>query len=643
MADRKVAPYGAWQSPISADLIVAGSIPLGGPAIDGADIYWTEGRPLEGGRTVLVRRSPGGQPHDITPAGFNVRSRVHEYGGGAYLVDAGVVYFSNFSDCLVYRQDPGAAPRPITADRALRYADFALDRTRGRLICVREDHRAGDQDAVSSLVALSLDGSGADTELVAGGDFYSSPRLSPDGARLCWLTWNHPNMPWDGTELWVTDLGADGSLGPAERVAGGPDESIFQPEWSPDGTLHFVSDRTGWWNLYRWRAGQAEALCPMEAEFGLPQWAFGMATYGFEPSGRIVCTFLTRGIAGLARLNPETGALEQIQQPYTTISGLRVSGGRAVFVGGSPTRPKAIAELDLASSATVELRRSLDATIAPGYISVPEPIEFPTSGGLTAHAFYYPPSNPAYRGPDRERPPLLVISHGGPTGSAAAVYDLDILYWTSRGFGVADVNYGGSTGFGRAYRRRLDGQWGVVDVDDCAAAARFLVARGDADERRLAIRGESAGGYTTLCALTFTHDFQAGASYYGVGDPAALARETHKFESRYMDRLIGPYPEQQALYEARSPILHTGQLECPVIVLQGADDMIVPPSQAEQIVAALRSKGLPVAYLLFEGEGHGFRRAENIKRALEAELYFYGRVLGFDPADQVEPIEIANL
>ncbi len=643
MSEPNVAPYGSWKSPITADLIVTETIGLGQIGLDGDDVYWSEMRPAEGGRYVLVRRTPDGRTGDVTPSPFNARTRVHEYGGGATVVADGTTYFSNWEDQRLYRQDPGGQPRPITPEAALRYADPVVDRGRGRMVCVREDHTVAGREAVNAIVSLALDGSGNARVLASGNDFYAAPRLSPDGSRLAWLTWNHPNMPWDGTELWVGELRADGSLGRAAHVAGGSAESIFQPEWSPDGVLHFVSDRTGWWNLYRWRDGRAEPLAEMAAEFGLPQWVFGESTYGFASAERIICAYSEGGTWHLADLDTATGRLTPIDTPYSEIGAVRVGPDRAMLLAGSPTEPRSVVQLDLATGQCEVLRRSSGVPVDPGYLSPPQPIEFPTEDGLSAHAFFYPPRNRDYVAPPGERPPLLVISHGGPTGATSSTLDLDVQYWTSRGIAVLDVNYGGSTGYGRAYRQRLEGRWGVVDVDDCANGARCLVARGAVDGDRLIIRGGSAGGYTTLCALTFRDVFQAGASYYGVSDLTALAQETHKFESRYLDRLIGPYPERADLYRERSPIHFTDRLSCPVIFFQGLEDPVVPPSQAESMVEALRAKGLPVAYVPFEGEQHGFRRAEHIKRALEAELYFYAQVFGFELAEPVEPVPIENL
>ena len=451
-------------------------------------------------------------------------------------------------------------------------------------------------------------------------------------------------MPWDGTELWVGTLDEKGLISTSERVAGGSHESIFQPEWSGDGRLYFVSDRSGWWNLYRINSnGSVEPMYEMEAEFGMPQWGFGMSTYAFESPDRIVCSYIRNGISHLALIDTRTKLFEPIDCEYTDIRFVRASAGQAVMRAGSPSEAAAIVRFDLQKRAFEVLRRSSNLEIDAGYLSIPRAVEFPTEGGLTAHGFFYPPKNRDYRAPDRELPPLLVESHGGPTAAAATAMSLGIQYWTSRGIAVLDVNYGGSTGFGRDFRERLKDNWGIVDVDDCANGAKYLVAQAQVDGDRLMITGGSAGGYTTLCALTFRDTFSAGASHYGVSDAEALAKETHKFESRYLDGFMGPYPEKREVYVARSPINFTDRLSCPVIFFQGLEDKVVPPNQAETMVAALRKKGIPVAYLPFEGEQHGFRQAKNIKRALDAELYFYSRVFGFDLAEPVEPVEIDNL
>ena len=644
MPEPKVAPYGSWKSPITTDLIVTETVWLQSPMLDGQDIYWIEVRPAEAGRYVIVKRNPDGKTTDVTPKPFSARTTVHEYGGGAYLVVDGTVYFSNFSDQRLYRQDPGSNPKPITPALDLRYADSVFDRERGRLICVREDHTQPGE-AVNTLVTLDVNKENGGQVIVCGDDFYSSPRLSADGSRLAWLTWNHPNMPWDGTELWVGDFSRDGTLTRSQKVAGGRDESIFQPEWSPEGMLHFVSDRTGWWNLYRWRNGNVEPLYGMQAEFGRPQWVLGrgMSTYDFESGQRIVCSYYQRGAWHLARLAVSSSKLTPIGIPYTEIWGLRVVKGTVLFIGGSPTEFTSIVKMDLETGRSEVLRRESNVIIDSSYLSVPREIEYPTENGLTAFAFFYAPMNRDHRAPTSEKPPLIVISHGGPTGATSTIMDLETQYWTSRGFAVLDVNYGGSTGYGRPYRQRLNGQWGVVDVDDCVNGALYLVKRGEADVNRLIIRGGSAGGYTTLAALTFRNVFKAGASYFGIGDLEPFVKETHKFESRYLTSLLGPYPQKQDLYHERSPIHFTDRLSCPIILFQGLEDKIVPPNQAEMMYNALRRKGMPVAYFAFEGEQHGFRKAQTIKRCLEAELYFYSKVFGFEPADHVEEVPIENM
>jgi dipeptidyl aminopeptidase/acylaminoacyl peptidase len=646
MAGPTVRPFGSWKSPITSDLIVSGSVGLTQPRLDRNDIYWIEMRPNEGGRNVIVKRDSSGDLTDVIPQPFNARTRVHEYGGGDYLVHEGVVYFSNFSDQRLYVQRSGGTPEPVTGPAAMRYADGIVDVKRNRLICVREDHSDALHEAVNTLVDIELaQRNECGRVLVSGSDFYSSPVLSSDGQRLAWLSWNHPNMPWNATELWVGEFASDGSIVRKTRIAGGANESIFQPEWSPDGVLYFVSDRSGWWNIYRTDgdAESIEALHPMKAEFGLPQWGFGMSTYAFASAETIVCSYIDQGFASLATIDTRTRELKSASDRFTEVGYVRAKSGKAVFLGGSPSEPLSIVELDLASDEIHVLRRGNDLKIDPALISEPQAIEFPTEDNLTAHAFFYAPKNPEYRAPEGELPPLLVKSHGGPTSSARTSQSPSIQYWTSRGVAVLDVDYGGSTGYGRAYRERLRGKWGIVDVDDCVNAARYLVAKGVVDSQRLMITGGSAGGYTTLCALTFRDTFRAGASHYGVSDAEALAKDTHKFESHYLDQLFGPYPEQRGIYYERSPINFADHLSCPVIFFQGLEDRVVPPNQAEMMVEALKSKGIPVAYVPFPGEQHGFRQAPNIKRALDGELYFYSRVFGFELGELEEPVAIANL
>jgi dipeptidyl aminopeptidase/acylaminoacyl peptidase len=624
-----ISPYGSWQSPITSDLIVTEAVGLVDVLLDGDDLYWIESRPNESGRLVVVRRTADGALENLTPAPFSARTRVHETGGAAVTIDRGILYFSNFQDQQLYRHDPGDPPIPITKQRRCRYADSRVDRARARLICVREEH--GDGEAVrNTLVAVSVDGRTEEVVLTSGYDFYSTPRISFDGTRLAWLSWNHPRMPWTGTELWLAQLTSSGSLAGAVQIGGGDDESIFQPEWSPDGRLYFVSDRSGWWNIYRYHSGRVEAMLPMEAEFGRPQWSFGGSTYGFASESKLIATYTSRGQGKLGILNLEDGHFQEIDLPYHDFANLRVNGQSVGFLGGAPDKSTSVIRLDLSTMRTDILRNSTEVAEDPAlrvYFSFPEPIEFPTEGGLHAYAFFYPPNNPGFCAPPDELPPLIVKSHGGPTAATSSTLDLRLQYWTSRGFAVVDVDYGGSTGYGREYRNRLHRNWGIVDVDDCINAAKFLASKKKVDPARVAIRGSSAGGYTTLCALTFKDYFRIGASHYGICDLEALARDTHKFELHYMDWLVGKYPEEQDVYRKRSPIHHVDGLSVPVVFFQGDQDTIVPPNQAEMMVNAIRAKGLPFGYFIFHGEQHGFRRAENIRRALDAELYFYSTLL----------------
>jgi dipeptidyl aminopeptidase/acylaminoacyl peptidase len=652
-----VAPYGSWSSPIDAATVARSGRRLGSPALagDGA-VWWAEGRPTEGGRVVLMRRPEGGEPEVVTPEGINVRTRVHEYGGGAwFLVEPDLVLFVDFADQRLYRQRLGEEPVAISPEPsspgALRYADMRPVPGGNAVVCVRETHTEGDGEPVNEIVSLPLDGSGEPQVLAGGRDFYSFPRVSADGAWLAWTCWDHPNMPWDGTELWVAPLADSGE----ERlVAGGPDESVFQPEWGPDGQLYFVSDRDGWWNIYRAREPGAEIsgeegllmqLTEEQADFGHPQWLFGGATYAFLASGAIACVRCAGGEERLFLLRANGWEPADLGLSFTAFGfpALSTRGERVAFAATSPESETAVVVHDLERGESEVVRASSEEPVDPAYVSRPRPVEFATGEGETAYGFYYPPANPEFEAPEGELPPLIVESHGGPTSHATPALDREFLYWTSRGFGVVDVNYRGSSGYGRAYRNKLRDNWGVVDTEDCVRAALHLAEEGEADGARLAIRGGSAGGYATLCALTFHDDFAAGASYYGVADAEALASDTHKFESRYLDRLIGPYPERADLYRERSPIHHVDQLQVPVILFQGLEDEVVPPNQAEMMAAALERNGVPHAYLPFEGEQHGFRRAETNIRCLEAELYFYGRIMGFEPAGDPEPVEIVGL
>jgi dipeptidyl aminopeptidase/acylaminoacyl peptidase len=621
---RTIAPYGSWGSAISSSLLTSGAISLSQLCVRGGQVYWSEGRPLEGGRVVIVRDGV-----DVTPQDFNVRTRAHEYGGGAYAVHSGCVFFCNFSDQRLYRQDLGAMPHAITPEPplpgSLRYADMAVTPDGATLICVRERHELG-REAINELVALPADGSREPWIIAEGHGFYSSPRISPDGRRLLWLTWDHPNMPWDGTELWIADFDRTRGLSGIGKIAGSAAESIFQPEWSSAGVPCYVSDRTGWWNLY----SQSGPLAPMEAEFGLPQWIFGLSRYGFLSDDRIACVYSKQGLDHLAVPHTPTGSMEALRLPYTSYADLSTDGDSKVYIiAGSAAIPLQVVSLNVRDGSTLVLKSSMNVSLDPNDVSTPEPIEYPTTRDRTAHALFYPPKNSKYTGPAEEKPPLLVISHGGPTSATTSSLRLSLQYWTNRGFAVVDVDYGGSTGYGREYRERLNGMWGIVDVEDCIQALHYLAARGDVDPRRAAIRGGSAGGYTTLCALVFHNVFAAGASHFGVGDLAALVRDTHKFESRYLDKLVGPYPAAADVYRERSPIHFADRISCPVILFQGLEDKVVPPNQAETFVEALRSKGLAYRYVTFPNEGHGFRRADSIQRAAEAELEFYASVFGF--------------
>jgi dipeptidyl aminopeptidase/acylaminoacyl peptidase len=649
---KTIAAYGTWSSPISAEMVAQAGVRLSGPWLEGDVVWWLEGRAAEAGRVVLVRRDPDGTTQDVVPVGFNVRTSVHEYGGGAYCIHDGTAFVSSFDDQRLYRVDPGATPVPITPEvenRRHRFADGRVTADGSLWIGVRERHAESDssKDVVNELVVLPTDGSAEPRVIVDGRDFYSSPRIAADGTRLCFLAWDLPWMPWDGCELHVVDLAPDGAVANVQHVAGSDGvESIWQPEWSPSGDLVFASDRSGWWNLERIRAGKRSTLYPALAEFGYPAWAFGTSSYAFLGDGRLVCGYDSAGFTHFGVLDSDSGELAHLDleldswgAPYVA-----AAGTRAVIVAGSATVPQQVTHIDVETGATEALRTSVASPVSTKYFSEPRLIEFPTEGGLTAYAFFYPPTNPNYEAAEGERPPLIVESHGGPTGNATATFSLGVQFWTSRGFGVVDVDYGGSTGYGRAYRERLNGQWGVVDLADCINAARYLVEQGEADPERLLITGGSAGGYTTICALTFTDAFAAGTTYFGIADLEQFAGgETHKFELEYEHTLVGPYPERADVYRERSPIHFTDRITTPMLVLQGADDRVVPPSQAELIVSALRERGVPHAYLLYEGEGHGFRKAENIAGSLEAEFSFYAQVLGFEPAGAIRRLEIENL
>jgi dipeptidyl aminopeptidase/acylaminoacyl peptidase len=644
-------PYGSWPTPITSELVVASAVRVTDVRADGDVLVWAESRPVEGGRTQLVRRGADGSLAELLPADGNVRTSVHEYGGGAWWVREGIVWYADWGDQRLRRIDTSGVIEVLTPEpevpRGLRYADGDVDPSGAWIACVRERHPLGGRgaiDVVNEIVRLSATAPSEPEVLVSGPDFVAGPRWSPDGARLCWIEWDHPRMPWDGTRLVVRDL----ATGEDTVVAGGDVESVTEPTWQPDGSLWFSSDRSGWYGLSRWEptTGATTVVVDVEADVALPHWVFGTCRYVVLTHGRVVFARWRDGFDGLAVRLPD-GSVEDLPFAFSAIPSLRPVGDDGfVLSAGTPTTEAAVHRITLGEGATIAdddvVKPARDLGLDAAWISQPEHITYPTAGGAVAHGLYYPPTNPDAVGPAGERPPLLVLIHGGPTAAARPELQIGTQYWTSRGFAVVDVNHRGSTGYGRAYRDLLQGRWGIIDVEDCVAAARFLAERGDADPDRLLIRGGSAGGFTTLAAMTFHNAFAAGASHFGVADLGVLAADTHKFESRYLDGLVGPWPEARATYEARSPIFHTEQLDAPLAVFQGLGDPVVPPNQSQMIVDAVRAKGVPVAYVTFEGEQHGFRQAKNIRAALDGELSFYAQVLGFalPPDEGIDPVEI---
>lgn len=640
------AAYGSWKSPITGALLVEHVVVPSQVVIENEDVYWNERRPSEEGRQVIVVSRAGGSGEDLLPAPFSARTTVHEYGGQSYAVHDGVIYFSNFVDQRLYRRDLDGEIIPLTEEtevpRALRFADLVITRDGRQVICVRERHGVngveGALGVVNDIVAITTDGSCEITVLVSGNDFYLAPRCSPDGKRLVYLTWNHPNMPWDGTELFSVDLADDMTTSPATLIAGGLTESVSQPRFANDAELFYLSDRSGYWNIYN---ESGSAIFPIDAECGGPDWQFGQSTFVIGDDHEITVAFSRAGTMQLAVI--ANGSVRELDHRLTNFPSIsRTVTGELIALAGSARDPLALVRIDPTDGATSIIRASRELNIDAAYISTPRHITFPTNDGLEAYALYYPPKNKDFQSAPGERPPLIVQSHGGPTANARQLFDPEIQYWTSRGFAIVDVDYGGSTGYGRAYRERLAGKWGIVDVDDCTNVATYLSARGRVDRRRMVIHGGSAGGYTTLACLTFRRAFSAGASYYGVSDLTSLAKDTHKFESRYLDKLVGPYPEAEAIYSERSPLFHARDLKSPVIFFQGLEDMIVPPAQAQMMVDALHVHGVPAAYLTFEGEQHGFRKASTIIRSIEAELYFYSRVLDIRLSEVIEPVEIVD-
>lgn len=629
-----VQPYGSWQSPLSAETVVSQAITLTVPHIEGDAVYWMEGRPAEKGRIAVVRRK-NGKNADVFSHEFSARTRANEYGGSCYTIHNNVVYFCNEKDQRIYQATIASAPMPITPDANMRYADLVYDDRRSILYCIREDY-SPQKEPITTIVKIDPQEESAGEVVASGHDFYSNARLSPGSTRLAYLCWDHPNLPWDGCKLMLHEIKRDGSLQEGICVAGGPDESIFQPSFGPDGTLYFVSDRSGYWNLYRYSNGKVEALYPMEAEFGAPMWVYGLSMYAFVPNNGsydIVCAYTVRGIDYLGHLSLKNFTMKQLDVPYTSIKYVQADDKGVYFIGSSPTEPATLVRMDLAHNKCEVLQRSRTLNLEEGMISLPQEIEFTTEDGKKAYGFFYPPMNPHFIGPESERPPLIVRCHGGPSGCSTTAINMETQYWTTRGIAVFDVNYGGSTGFGRDYRERLRENWGVVDVNDACGGALHLAQMGLVDRDRLAIKGGSAGGYTSLAAISFRDVFHAAVSYFGLCDLEKMTEESAKFESRYHETLVGPYPAWKKKYIERSPIHFVKNIHCPVLLLHGTEDKVVLPAQSETIFKALKKKGIPTYYLLFEKEGHGFRQAPNMKKALEAEVLFYAKIFGFDLAE----------
>ncbi|MFO0447308.1 MAG: prolyl oligopeptidase family serine peptidase, partial [Pseudomonadota bacterium] len=632
-------PYGEWRSPVQAKDLAIGGTRYGELQADGDFLYWLEPIAAEG-RTVVMRRGLSGAAETVTPPGFGVRTRVHEYGGGGLTVANGVVYFTHARDQQIWRHRPGEAPEALTRETGTRYANCTADPVRPRLVCVREDHR-GEGEPRNALVAVAL-ADGATSVLFDGTDFVSDPVFDAAGRRFAFLAWNHPHMPWDRVEVRVADVRADGALAGVRAINAGVDEAARTPRWARDGSLWFVGDRDGWWNFLRWDGRRVRAVTRERLEFGFAGWELGAETWDFLPDGRIVAAYNEAGDEGVALVDERDGRVQRLAADIVGARSLAVGSDRAWLEAGFRDRAHAIVELDPATGDAAVVR----SPASPGFeagASRAVALSYPTTDGMTAHAFYYPPANAEYRGPDGAKPPLVVIAHGGPTLHTTPAYNVGIHYWTSRGIAVLDLNYRGSTGFGRDYRRSLYGRRGEYDVQDAVQGARFVAAQGLADPERLLIRGNSAGGFIVLAALAFHDVFRAGANYFGVSDLETLRADTHKFESRYVETLIGPWPEARERYRQLSPIHNLDGLDRPLIVFQGLDDKVVPPNQSQRIVTALRARGVPVAYLEFAGEAHGFRQLKSNVEAREAELAFYGRVLGFRPAGELPAVRIDNL
>ncbi len=653
---RREAPHGSWKSPITAELLAAHTLSLGEVAVDGDDVYWLESRPGEAGRNTIVRRTADGALTDVLPppvegrASYSARGLVYGQGGGSFAVSEGLVVFVNHArggahpDQRLYRVNPGRTPVALTPDTGgkHRYGDLSIDRARNRVLCVREDWRNLQEGQPRiALVAVDIDGQ-KQTVLAQGRDFYSSPVLSPNGRRMAWLAWDAPSMPWDGCELWVADVDEEGLPHHARLVAGGSTESIFQPEWSPQGELYFVSDRNNWWNLYRLQGRSVVPVLEHKAEFGAAQWCLGMSTYCFVSPRHVVCAFNEQGQWRLGRLDVVLGQFSELETPYTDIRQVRGGFATAYFVGGGPDQSASVVRLDMESSKThvVKAAGPVPEELRP-YLSRPEPLHYPTSELGEAHAWYYPPTHPGFQGPAGEKPPLLLVSHGGPTGSASTQLDWTVQYFTSRGFGVVDVNHRGSTGYGREYRLSLYGNWGVMDVDDLANAALRLVQNGKADAKRLIARGSGSAGYTTLSLLAFRDILRCGTSIASIAHLDTLLDSPNKLEAHYLDQVLGPQPEFKQLLQDRSPGVHIDNIKrSPLLFVQGLKDTRVPPQQTDELVRRLRANGVPTALLLLEGETLAPQEPAALARALETEFAFYVRVMGLGVAEPLVPVAL---
>ncbi|MEM8985835.1 MAG: prolyl oligopeptidase family serine peptidase [Pseudomonadota bacterium] len=642
--DAATAPYGAWSSPLSAEHLSGQSYGFFDLQFNHGALYWREHKPSEGGKYALMHFTKKDGAAEAGGQSLDVRTQVHEYGGRAVLAANDFVVVSNIADHQLYQWSAGGHARKLTAIDGLRFADCVEDAARNRIICVREDHR-GEGEAQNTIAAIMLEPSSSDEGqrvLVEGSDFFAYPALSPDGEKIAWVSWDHPNLPWDNTSLWVGDIDQAGEIVNRRKLNDGVRESILQPRWKDNETLYFISDRTDWWNIHVWKNGEIHVVHKRSADFAFPLWLLGENHYDFLPNGDIIARFVEDQSYALGRISTSNGALTPIPLDGGEPGGFVVGDDSIYVVVRSKTGHDILAQYDISTGETSVIRQIDEPRLEDNFISQAQAVSFNTSNGEKAYAYYYAPANPQFRAPAEDKPPLIVKMHGGPTFHTSPYLNYDIQFWTSRGFALLDVNYRGSSGFGRAFRRSLYGEWGVKDIEDAINGALYIADEGLVDRDRLLIRGSSAGGFAVLAALAFHDVFAGGGNYFGVSDLEMIAKDTHKFESHYFEHLVGPYPEARTTFIERSPINSIERLNKPLITLQGADDKVVPPNQSELIFEALKADGTPTAYLLFDDEKHGFQKAETRKRALEAELYFYGKILGFEPAGDIAPVLIHN-